>query len=133
MSPLFITYLLYLAISVGLTIWVAQTLSKNGLPFLVDVFSGNEAIANSINHLLVVGFYLINLGYVCLALKVGAVVVDATGSVEVLSQKIGVVMLVLGGMHFFNLWLFSKIRGRAIMRDAPPPVRPDDFVAMEKA
>ncbi len=62
-----ITYLVYLAISIALTVWVAQTLHKNGRVFLVDVFHGNEPLADSVNHLLVVGFYLIKLGYVSLA------------------------------------------------------------------
>ncbi|HKF94777.1 MAG TPA: hypothetical protein VKB96_09275, partial [Gammaproteobacteria bacterium] len=70
MNPIVITYLLYLAISIALTVWVAQTLFKNGRLFLVDVFHGNEALADSVNHLLVVGFYLINLGYVSLMLKI---------------------------------------------------------------
>lgn len=65
------TYLLYLAISIALTIWVGRTLFKNGRVFLVDVFHGNESLADSVNHLLVVGFYLINFGYVSLALKLG--------------------------------------------------------------
>src|SRR5947209_19360890 len=71
------TYLLYLAISVALTVWVARTLHKNGRIFLVDVFHGNEPLADSVNHLLVVGFYLINLGYVSLALKLGYTVATA--------------------------------------------------------
>ena len=65
------TYLLYLAISIALTVWVGRTLFKNGRVFLVDVFHGNESLADSVNHLLVVGFYLINFGYVSLALKLG--------------------------------------------------------------
>src|SRR6185295_15719152 len=71
------TYLIYLAISVALTIWVARTLHKNGRVFLVDVFHGNDALADSVNHLLVVGFYLINFGYVTLALKLGYAVTSA--------------------------------------------------------
>ena len=54
------TYISYVVLSVVLTVWVAQTLHKNGRVFLVEVFSGNEALADSVNHLLVVGFYLIN-------------------------------------------------------------------------
>src|SRR6266851_693191 len=61
-------YISYLAISLAVTVWVAHTLHKNGRIFLVDAFHGNEALADSVNHLLVVGFYLINLGYVALAL-----------------------------------------------------------------
>ena len=106
------TYLAYLAISIVLTIWVARTLHKNGRVFLVDVFHGNEQLADSVNHLLVVGFYLINFGYVSLALKLGDEVLSMRESIEALSWKVGLVLVVLGGMHFFNLYVFSRIRRR---------------------
>jgi hypothetical protein len=106
------TYLMYLCISIGLTVWVAQTLFKNGRVFLVDVFQGNEALADSVNHLLVVGFYLINFGYVSLALRIGYDVTSMRGGIEALSWKVGLVLVVLGGMHFFNLYVFSRIRRR---------------------
>ena len=111
MDTTVITYLLYLVISILLTVWVARTLFKNGRLFLVAVFHGNESLADSVNHLLVVGFYLINLGYISLALKLGYDVESARGSIEALAGKIGFVLLVLGGMHFFNLFLFNRIRG----------------------
>lgn len=129
MNALVTTYLLYLAISVALTVWVARTLSRHGQLFLVDVFGGDERLANAVNHLLVVGFYLINLGYVTLALKVGNSVTNAQESVEALSVKVGGVLLVLGAMHFFNLYVFSRIRRRHRYdepdRASQPPVRPD--------
>src|SRR4029077_4478432 len=91
-----ITYMVYLAVSISLTIWVARTLHKNGRVFLVDVFHGNEQLADSVNHLLVVCFYLINFGYVCLALKLGYEVSSAQEGIEALSVKVGMVLLVLG-------------------------------------
>ena len=124
------TYLVYLAISIALTVWVARTLHKNGRVFLVDVFHGNEALADSVNHLLVVGFYLINFGYVSLALKLGYSVLTAQESIEALSVKIGMVLLVLGGMHFFNLFIFSRMRRRSNRVAGPPPVNPDQFTAV---
>src|SRR3974377_1177511 len=107
------TYLAYLGISVALTVWVAKTLHKNGRIFLVDNFLGNEALADSVNHLLVVGFYLINIGFVSLALTYGAKAGDTQTALEILSTKIGFVLVVLGVMHFFNLLVFSKMRRRA--------------------
>ena len=106
------TYTAYIILSIFLTIWVAQTLHKNGRVFLVDVFQGDEGLADSVNHLLVVGFYLINLGYVSLALKIGGNLETARVGIEALSWKIGLVLLVLGGMHFFNLFVFSRIHRR---------------------
>lgn len=66
------TYLAYLAISIAITIWVAGTLHSNGRQFLVDSFLGNAALPDLVNHLLIVGFCLINIGYVAVALKYAA-------------------------------------------------------------
>jgi len=133
MSVEIITYLVYLLISIALTVWVAHTLHKNGRVFLVDVFHGNEQLADSVNHLLVVGFYLVNLGYVSLALKLGYNLASAREGIEALSVKVGMVLLVLGGMHFFNLFIFSRMRRRATLRHSPPPVAPDAFTAVGAA
>jgi len=113
------------AISIGLTIWVGRTLHKNGRPFLTDVFTDRADLADSVNHLLLVGFYLVNFGYVSLALKLSTHVNTPTAAVEVLSYKIGLVLVVLGGMHFLNLYVFSRIRRHAAIRRAPRPVAPD--------
>jgi hypothetical protein len=128
------TYAAYLVLSFGLTVYVARTLHKNGRIFLVDSFKGNEQIADSVNHLLVVGFYLINIGYVSLALKYGQPAHNLQEAIEYLSWKIGIVSLVLGGMHFFNLYVFSSMRKRATAEVEQanhwrgiPEVRPADF------
>src|SRR5688572_4120247 len=124
MNWIITTYLGYLAISVALTMWVARTLHKNGRIFLVDSFLGNEALADSVNHLLVVGFYLINVGFVTLALKYGVTAENAQESLETLSTKVGLVLLVLGFMHFFNLAVFTGMRRRGLnhRRAVPPPL-----------
>lgn len=111
-------YFAYLLISLSVTIWVARTLHKNGRVFLIDAFHNNAPLADSVNHLLVVGFYLINIGYVALALKVTEEITTVRGAIELVSDKIGVVLLVLGAMHFFNLAVFSKMRKRSL--PAPP-------------
>jgi hypothetical protein len=121
------TYFVYLALSIGLTLWVGRTLHKNGRVFLVDVFRGRTDLADSVNHLLVVGFYLVNFGFVCWTLKVGYAIRDTRASIEVLSAKIGVVLLVLGFMHFFNLLVLSSMRRNSVRveaRSRPQELRP---------
>jgi hypothetical protein len=106
-------YISYLVICLGVTIWVARTLHKNGRVFLIDAFHGDTALADSVNHLLVVGFYLINIGYVSITLSVTQNVDSLRQAIEMVSDKVGLVLLVLGFMHFFNLFVFSRIRKRS--------------------
>lgn len=108
-------YGLYILISIAITIWVAQTLFKNGRVFLLDAFHNTE-LADSVNHLLVVGFYLINLGYITIALKIGHKPIDVVEAFEILSFKLGLVILILGFMHFFNLYLFGRLRKRTLLK-----------------
>ena len=105
-------YFSYLAISIALTVWVARTLHRNGRVFLVDAFRGNTELADSVNHLLVVGFYLINVGYIALALATTSPMTTLREVLELESGKIGVVLLILGAMHFFNILVFAKMRNR---------------------
>ena len=122
-----LAYLLYVPVSVVLTIWVARTLHRNGRVFLVQAFHGNETMADSVNHLLVVGFYLINLGFISMALRYGDKPHDLQEMIEFLSMKLGGVLLVLGAMHFFNMFNFDKMRrkgARAETAAAVPPALP---------
>jgi hypothetical protein len=121
------TYVAYLVASIILTIWVARTLHRNGRVFLIDAFHGNEPRADAVNHLLVVGFYLINIGYITLALKYGEKPQDLTAAIEFLSTKVGLVLVVLGIMHFFNMFNFDRMRRKARTTDPAPPAGPPPF------
>lgn len=125
------SYLVYLAISVSVTVWVAATLHRNGRVFLVDAFGGNEQLADSVNHLLVVGFCLINVGFVTSVLRTYDELATVRSAVEMVSEKIGFALLVLGGMHFFNLYVFSRIRRRIQESHEPPPLPADGYVRVE--
>ena len=102
-----VCYFTYLAISIGITVWVARTLHQNGRVFLLDAFHGDAGLADSVNHLLVVGFYLINLGYIALRALDHKPHADVAGEViELGKAKIGVVMLIL-----WRNALFQHLRG----------------------
>ncbi|SRR5260221_10145365 len=126
METILTIYAVCVIVSVIMTIWVARTLYKNGRIFLVDAFGGNTEMADSVNHLLVVGFYLVNLGFILLFLKQGEHPQTVVDGVEYLASKLGVVLLVLGFMHFFNMFNFNKMRHKGLSKSStpPPPVLP---------
>jgi hypothetical protein len=125
-----VCYVAYLAVSLAVTIWVAQTLNRNGRSFLMDAFQGNGELADSVNHLLVVGFYLINFGYVALALRTADPVPTVRSAIELVCDKLGVVLIVLGVMHFFNLYVFNRLRKRGLA-ELRPPFPPDAQISIQ--
>lgn len=116
-----ITYVIYLFISLAITVWVGRTLHKNGRLFLVENFHGHEELADSVNHLLLVGFYLINIGFVSLTMKLSIRPESVTDSMEFLSTKIGLVIIMLGAMHFLNIFILTKMRNFSLMQPPPKP------------
>ncbi|MFF9039957.1 hypothetical protein ACF090_31335 [Streptomyces sp. NPDC014892] len=124
-----VAYVVYSLVSVGLTVWVARTLSRNGRIFLSDVLRGNESLADAVNHLLVVGFYLVNLGFVALYLNADGAINSPREVFEAVSAKLGVVLLVLGALHLGNVFVLNKFRRRGVMeREQLPPVAPQGWV-----
>jgi len=116
MSPMVITYALYLVFSLGITFWVGHTLFTNGRVFLIEIFEGNELLADSANRLMIVGYYLVNAAFVTLTLKTAERATDLVSAIELLSSKVGLVMLVLGLWHFANMFAFSCVRRYDIIK-----------------
>ena len=121
-------YIFYTIISIAMTAWVARTLHKNGRIFLLEAFNDNEEMADAVNHLLVVGFYLINVGFILLFLHYGAKPESLVEGIEYIATKLGVVLLSLGVMHFFNMFNFDRMRKKGRRRTewerpagTPPP------------
>jgi len=130
------TYLLYLAVSVPVALWVGWTLHRSGRTFLLEIFQGKEDLADSVNHLLVVGYYLVSIGFVTLSLQYGGEPDNVVGAIKSLSTKVGVVLFVLGGCHFLNLLLLSRLRWRVRLEAPPDPSigsgGPGEFYGVER-
>lgn len=105
-----VIYSFYIAVSLAMTVWVARTLHRNGRLFLIDAFRGNTPLADAVNHLLVVGFYLVNIGYILLALKTTDPLMTGREIIETESWKIGVVVMILGLMHMANIVVLALLR-----------------------
>jgi len=115
MNPILLVCLPYAAIAVTLTIWLARALSRHGRVFLHDVFPDRTNLADAINQLLVIGFYLVNLGWALLLVRAGGLHVDTPrGAIEVLTTRLGMLLLLLGVAHLGNLYLFHRVRRSAV-------------------
>jgi len=132
MNYLVPVYAAYGATSLVLTVWLARVLFENGAVFLSDVFGEKHELARAVNRLLVVGFYLLNFSYACLILPSDPVT-SLVAAIEVGARKLGLLLLTLGVMHFFNMYLFHRIRRRSSLATMPPPVLPHGSVAYARS
>lgn len=120
-------YAAYLVTTVALCAWLARTLFRNGALFLRDVFPDRPEMAEAVNHLLVTGFAMVNLGYGFFMMKADGAA-DATEAFEVLAQKLGILLCSLAAVHFVNLIVFHKLGARRRQADLTPPVAPQRIV-----
>jgi hypothetical protein len=125
-------YIAYAAVAVGLTAWLAKTLSRNGALFLQDVFHDRPGLAEAVNRLLVVGFYMLNLGWALYVLRASRGL-DAFEAIQFFVNRVAVLLLALAILHFINVFVFWRIRARTEQRTLPPPVAPNMFVPLPPA
>ena len=75
-----------------------------------------------------IGFYLLNLGYVSYFMASSADVQTGRELMEVVSTKVGGVALVIGLIHFGNVWCLNAFRRRAMLRaQGVPPLAPNRY------
>jgi hypothetical protein len=105
-----VTDLLYFAISIALVAAVGQALSRSGGAFLHEVFGGQDGAAQAARRLVVVAFYLLSLGFVALTAPSATGVARPGQALELLTGKVGVLLLVLGALHVTSTVIFARLR-----------------------
>lgn len=116
------TYLvIYIAVSVGLTLALARILFTNGTPFLLDVFPDQPQLARAVNRLLVTGFYMLNLGYALFIVKTSAFLYGFQ-AFQFLVNRLALLLITLAGIHFVNVFVFWRIRVHHERREMVRPM-----------
>jgi len=110
MTTMVWAHMIYLAVSAAITVWVGRTLQKHGKVFATNGRLKEGELIDSFTRLLEVGFYLLNFGVINIALQSGGTAGDPQSLIELLSMKIGVVLLALGGVHLVMTMVFNSVR-----------------------
>lgn len=110
MTTATIATLTYLGTTLAVTLIVGNRLHRHGRPFLRDVFRGNPGLADAVNHLLLVGFYLMNIALPLVLLREPVRVREVLESVELFSELGGMVLVILGMMHLVNVAVLDIVR-----------------------
>lgn len=103
-----ITYSIYLTVGAIVILLVGKNLHTNGYYLILNLFD-NELFTKTINNLLLVGYYLVNIGYLAITI----INFDKLDTLEMvlvaLTDKIGIILFILGILHFNNILILSLL------------------------
>lgn len=106
MSFNIIAYSIYLLVTVYVTVVVGYGFHKHGHYLILDLFNGNEPATKAINNMLLVGYYLVNIGYLALSITTWPTLVNWADTIGLLFDRVSIILILLGLLHVNNIvWL----------------------------
>jgi hypothetical protein len=112
-----LAYIIFLTLIIFIIVYVGRYFYSNGRIFIIALFNGNSTMADYINELLLIGYYLFNIGYAFLKLRQWEKVNNLETLFSSLATSIGVLIFILALVHYFNMlviYLLSKSKSISI-------------------
>jgi len=112
-----LAYSIYLGICFFITLWVGRDLHKNGHYLIYDLFK-HKGFTKTVNNILLVAYYLVNLGYIATTLASFGQINSFSVLMETIASHVGSILLILSALHFNNiliLHLLSKRKYKIIL------------------
>ncbi|MCB9233866.1 MAG: hypothetical protein H6581_19575 [Bacteroidia bacterium] len=98
-----LSYCIYLPLTVFIMVYVGWQCYKHGEIYLEQIFGHETGLVKAINKTLLVGYYLVNLGYAVFTLSMGMESSSLPEMIHSLSTKLGIILLVLALLHYVNM------------------------------
>ncbi len=104
-----IGYFIYIPITIFITIYLGKQCHTHGLIYVKSAFS-NDDLANSVNNLLLIGYYLVNIGYAIMGIQNWEFITSAHQLFSDISAHLGSIILILALLHYLNITGLTLIR-----------------------
>lgn len=103
-----IGYLIYLSITSIIIIKVGKLCYDNGNIFVSQLIPNHEDLCKQINKTLLIGYYLLNLGYCAMTIISWEQILTLNQLIEIIATKSAIIILTIGFMHYINIILLTK-------------------------
>jgi hypothetical protein len=90
-------------------VYVGRYFYSNGRIFIISLFNGNVALADQVNKLLLIAYYLFNIGYSFLKLRQWQRINTIEILFSSLASNIGVLTFILALTHYFNMLIIYRL------------------------
>ena len=103
-----IGYLIYLSLTSIIIIKVGKLCYDNGNIFVSQLIPNHEELCHQINKTLLIGYYLLNLGYCAMTIISWEKIQTTNQLIEIIATKSAINILTIGFMHYINIILLTK-------------------------
>ncbi len=108
-----LSYFIYFTLTIPVIVFVGWKCYKIGKIYLLDVLKDDE-ICNSVNKLLLIGYYLLNLGYIAISISSWGNINTFSEIIEIVFTKISVILMLIALFHYINIAALYFLRNQII-------------------
>ena len=103
-----IGYVIYLLITTFIIINVGKICYRNGNIYVAQLIPKHEDLCQKTNQVLLIGYYLLNLGYCGMTIISWDKIISYSQLVEVISIKTATIICIIAILHYFNIYIITK-------------------------
>lgn len=104
-----ISYIIYAPVAIYITVVVGYQCYKNGLVYVRSIFQ-DEKISQAINKILLIGYYLTNLGYAIMMIQSWEKVESLLEMLNALTTNLASIIIILAMLHYLNVAVLAMWR-----------------------
>lgn len=102
-----IGYGIFITLIVLIIVVVGKICYRNGNVFVAELIPDHLELCQQINKILLVGYYLVNIGYGAMTLVDWETITSPLQLVEVIAIKISIIISILSILHYLNIIILT--------------------------
>lgn len=103
-----LAYCIFLAIVVYIIVVIGRICYRNGNVYVLSLMPGHEDLCIRINRMLLIGYYLINIGYAATTLIRWRTITTYAQLVDMTASALAIIICMLAVLHYLNIYILTK-------------------------
>ncbi|MES2240951.1 MAG: hypothetical protein V4497_11905 [Bacteroidota bacterium] len=103
-----IGYFIYLSMTIFIIIKVGKKCHQNGKIYVSSLIPNEVEMCHKINNVLLLGYYLLNIGYCSMTLISWEKIISLQQLLETIAFKAAIIICIISILHYFNLFILTK-------------------------
>ena len=103
-----IGYFIYLGITIFIIMKVGKICYRNGNIYVAELIPDHTEICQKINRVLLLAYYLLNIGYCAMTLISWQKILSAAQLIETIGVRTAVIIFIISILHYLNIFILTK-------------------------